>query len=299
MDHISRIGIFIEVVKHQSFAGAARALGMTGPAISKQVQSLEKQLGIKLLERTTRHISLTEEGSLYFERARKAIEDLNEAEQQIQELKEKPTGKLKINAPMSFGSKYLTKPIADFAKKYPDVDLEVVFNDHWVDVIGEGFDVVVRIGVLEDSTLIARKLADCPIKLCASKSFIAKHGTPTNIEHISDYPGIVYSLHTQGGEWRFKGPDGKIGMQKLKRTFAANNGEMQLEACLQGVGIAVVPIFNASSYLQSGELVEILPDFEVYPQRGIYALYPQNRYLATRVRLFIDALSDASKQLPW
>ncbi len=299
MDHISRVGIFIEVVKQHSFAGAARALGMTGPAVSKQVQALEKQLGIKLLERTTRHIALTEEGSVYYEHANKALSDLNEAEQYILELKSKPTGKLKVNAPMSFGNKYLTKPIARFAEQYPDVDLEVVFNDHWVDIIGEGFDVVIRIGALEDSSLIARKLADCPIKLCASRSFIEKYGAPENIKQLKEFPGIVYSLHSQGGEWRFKAPDGQISMEKLTRTFAANNGEMQLEACLQGIGIAVLPIFNAAEYLLSGELVELLPEYETYPKRGIYALYPQNRYLSTRVRLFIDALSDASKDLPW
>ncbi len=299
MDHISRVGIFIEVVKQHSFTGAARALGMTGPAISKQVQSLEKQLGIKLLERTTRHISLTEEGSVYYEHASKALSDLNEAEQYILELKSKPTGKLKINAPMSFGTKYLTTPIANFALQYPDVDLEVVFNDHWVDVVGEGFDVVVRIGVLEDSSLIARKLADCPIKLCASKSFIEKYGAPKSIEQIKDFPGIVYSLHSQGGELRFKAPDGQVSTQKLTRTFAANNGEMQLEACLQGIGIAVLPIFNIAEHLRSGKLIELLPEYEIHPKRGIYALYPQNRYLSTRVRLFIDALSGTSKDLPW
>ena len=141
MDHISRVGIFLEVVKHESFAGAARALGLTGPAISKQVQSLENQLGVKLLSRTTRQVALTEEGAIYYDKARKALEDLNEAEQQIQELKACPTGKLKVNAPMSFGTQFLTRPIAAFAEQYPEVELEIDFNDRWADVVGEGFDV--------------------------------------------------------------------------------------------------------------------------------------------------------------
>ncbi len=169
MDHISRVGVFLEVAKYESFAGAARALGLTGPAISKQVQSLEDQLGIKLLNRTTRHVSLTEEGAIYFDKARKALDDLNEAEQQIQELKACPTGKLKVNAPMSFGTQFLTRPIAAFAEQYPEVELEVDFDDRWADVVVEGFDVVIRIGTLQDSNLIARKLAPCPIILCAGK----------------------------------------------------------------------------------------------------------------------------------
>ncbi|MFT5116436.1 MAG: DNA-binding transcriptional LysR family regulator, partial [Parasphingorhabdus sp.] len=146
MDHISRVGVFLEVVKNESFAGAARALGLTGPAISKQVQSLEDQLGVKLLSRTTRHVGLTEEGAIYFEKARQALEDLNEAEQHIQDLKACPTGKLKVNAPMSFGTRFLTRPIATFAEQYPEVELEIDFDDRWVDVVGEGFDVVIRIG---------------------------------------------------------------------------------------------------------------------------------------------------------
>ena len=185
LDHISRVGVFLEVVKYESFAGAARSLGLTGPAISKQVQSLEDQLGVKLLSRTTRHVGLTEEGAIYFEKARQALEDLNEAEQQIQELKACPTGKLKVNAPMSFGTQFLTRPIAAFAEQYPEVELEIEFNDRWADVVGEGFDVVIRIGSLEDSTLIARKLAPCPIILCAGKKLIEEYGLPESVERSS------------------------------------------------------------------------------------------------------------------
>jgi DNA-binding transcriptional LysR family regulator len=299
MDHISRVGVFIEVAKKESFAGAARALGMTGPAISKQVQVLEERLGVKLLNRTTRHVSLTEEGAVYFELARKAIDDLSEAEQKIQELKACPTGKLKVNAPMSFGREFLVQPIASFAKKYPDVELEVDFDDRRVDVIEEGYDVVVRIGVLEDSSLIARKLSSCPILLCASKSFIKEWGSPDSVSSLAAYPCIIYNLHSQSEDWRYQGPDGVIGSQKLNRKFAANNGEMQMEACLQGVGVALLPIFTAAKHLESGALVEILPDYKTYPERGIYAVFPQNRYLSTRVRLFVDALTECSESFPW
>ena len=299
MDHISRVGIFLEVVKNESFAGAARALGLTGPAISKQVQSLEDHLGVKLLNRTTRHVGLTEEGAIYFEKARQALEDLDEAEQQIQELKACPTGKLKVNAPMSFGTQFLTRPIAAFAEQYPEVELEIDFDDRWVDVVGEGFDVVIRIGSLEDSTLIARKLAPCPIILCAGKNLIDKYGIPKSIEQLSDYPGIIYNKHAQKEEWRYRDNNNVIGTQTLNRNFAANTAEMQVEACLHGLGVSLLPAFAADAYLKSGELVALFPDCPTYPEPGIYAMYPQNRYLSTRTRLFIDWLSNASKDFSW
>ncbi|MFT7228138.1 MAG: DNA-binding transcriptional LysR family regulator [Methylophilaceae bacterium] len=297
MDHISRVGIFLEVAKHESFAGAARALGLTGPAISKQVQSLEDRLGVKLLNRTTRHVSLTEEGAMYFEKSRKALDDLNEAEMQLHELKTYPTGKLKVNAPMSFGTQFLTRPIADFAEQYPEVELEVDFSDRWVDVMAEGFDVVIRIGTLEDSNLIARKLASCPIVLCAGKKMIEKHGFPQSIEDLIDYPGIVYNKHGQKEVWRFQENGSNVILsQTLNRNFSTNTAEMQLEACLKGLGVALLPIFTADAYIKSGELVKLFPDYTTYPERGIYVLYPQNRYLSARTRFFIDWLSEASKK---
>jgi DNA-binding transcriptional LysR family regulator len=299
MDHISRVGIFLEVVKNESFAGAARSLGLTGPAISKQVQSLEDQLGVKLLNRTTRHVGLTEEGAIYFEKARQALEDLDEAEQQIQELKARPTGKLKLNAPMSFGTQFLTRPIAAFAEQYPEVELEVDFDDRWVDVVAEGFDVVIRIGSLQDSNLIARKLAPCPIILCAGKKLIEKYRAPESVEQLSDYPGIVYNMHTQKEEWRYRDKNGVIGTHTLSRNFAANTAEMQLEACLHGLGVSLLPIFSAEPYLKSGELVALLAGYSTYPEPGIYAMYPQNRYLSTRTRLFVDWLSLASEDFSW
>ena len=299
MDHISRVGVFLEVVKNESFAGAARSLGLTGPAISKQIKSLEDQLGVKLLSRTTRHVGLTEEGAIYFAKARQALEDLDEAEQQIQELKACPTGKLKVNAPMSFGTQFLTRPIAAFAEQYPEVELEIDFDDRWADVVAEGFDVVIRIGSLQDSNLIARKLAPCPIILCAGEKLVTKHGLPESVNQLSEYPGIVYSRHVQKEEWHYRDSNDVIGKQTLNRNFAANTAEMQLEACLRGLGVALLPAFSADTYLKSGELIALFPGYTTYPESGIYAMYPQNRYLSTRTRLFVDWLSVASEDFSW
>ncbi len=299
MDNISRISMFLAVVKHQSFVGAARAMGLTGPALSKQVQALEDQLGVRLLHRTTRHVTLTEEGFLYSEKARKALEDLEEARLQIQELKECPTGSLKVNIPMAFGQQYLVRPIAGFAKKYPHVSVEVDLDDRRIDMIAEGYDVVVRIGDLKDSSLLIRQLSPCPIILCASATLYNMGKIPDTIENLSTYPAVTYSYLGGQPEWRCRNKQGEVFTVPLNTNFTTNNSDMMVEACLQGLGVAQLPIFSVASYLKSGKLVRVLPEYETYPERGIYAVFPQNRHLSTRVRLFIDWLAKCSKEFPW
>lgn len=299
MNNISRTAIFIEVVKQQSFVGAAKKLGMTSPGVSKQISNLEDYLGVRLLNRTTRQVSLTEAGAIYNEKARKALEDLAEVEQQIQELKACPTGVLKINAPMSFGKSFLAKPIAEFAKKYPQVKMEVDFDDRRVDIIADGYDVVIRIGSLQDSSLISRKLGSCPILLCASKKFIKENKPIKTPKDLTKLPAIIFNKHSVISQWQFSDKNSKVSNVNLKAQMYANNAEMMLDACLAGVGIALLPVFSASKYLESGELVEILPQYQTYPKRGIYAIFPQNRHLSTKVRLFVDWLSICSKDFPW
>ena len=299
MDNLSRVDIFLEVVKQNSFSAAARCLNMSAPAVSKQVQALEKQLGVKLLNRTTRQLTVTEEGALYADKAKRAMDDLREAERQILDLKTCPTGLLRVNAPFSFGTQYLTQPIAAFAKQYPDVVMDVSFDDRYVDVIAEGYDVVVRIGALQDSSLVARKLANCPVLLCASPEYLTQQKAIQSPDDLPDHKSIVYSKHDNRSDWQYIDQKGKTHKAQLNRNFIANNAEAMLEACLQGLGIALLPVFIAAPYLQSGKLVHVLNDFETSPKLAIYAIYPQNRYLSTKVRLFIDWMIESSKKLPW
>jgi DNA-binding transcriptional LysR family regulator len=299
MDHISRVGIFIEVVKHQSFIAAARALGTTGPAVSKQIKALEEQLGVKLFHRTTRKVSLTEEGLIYSERAAQALDDLSEAEQQIQDLRENPKGRLKINAPTSLGKQYMTEFIAKFAYQYSDVEVEVDFDDRYVDVIAEGYDVVIRIDSLEDSSLVARKLSSCPILLCVAPSCIENYGELSSVDDLNNYPAVIYNQHGYVQNWQYQDKEGNKGSARLKKNFAANNAEMMLEACRQGLGVGLIPLFAAKTYLNSGELIVVLPELETYPKREIYAMFPQNRYLSTKVRLFVDGLVELGKSFNW
>ena len=299
MNHLSRVDLFLAVVKQRSFTGAAKCLNLSGPAVSKQVQALENQLGVKLLNRTTRQVTLTEEGAMYAERAGRALEDLHEAERRIQELKECPLGKLKINVPLSFGIAYLSQAIAEFAIRYPEVVMEVDMDDRHVDLIAEGYDVVIRIGHLKDSSLIARKLAQCPLILCASPAYLAEHGMPRHPDDLALHRGIVYTRHDNRTQWRYRDQHGQSGKVNLNRDFTSNNAEPMVQACLQGVGIALLPIFSVAAHIQSNRLQPVLPSYQSDPESAIYALYAQNRHLSTKLRLFVDAMVEHCRTLPW
>ena len=300
MGSISRISVFVEVVAQGSFVGAGKVLGLSGPAVSKQIQKLENELGVKLLKRTTRHVSTTVEGQRYYERVSKVIADLDEAQNEIQESREVASGHLKLNVPTSFGITHLTNPIAEFARKHPHVTLDVDYSDRWVDVVGDGYDLVVRIAALEDSGLIARRIGSCPILLCASPEFLAEYGMPNQPEDLPSLPAIVYTQHGLVEEWRYAKESQQMARSiRLNRVFAANSGEQQVAACLAGVGIALLPIFLVSEHIKQGTLVQLLPEYETVPQRHIYLMYPPNKFLPTRLRLLIDWLTECSHDYPW
>lgn len=299
MHHLDRVSLFLRVAQQGSFTGAARTLGLTASAVSKQVQALEQELGVRLLQRTTRRVSLTEAGEIYSERARRALEDLSEAERQIQELRTQPKGIIRFNAPMAYGMAFLVEPLAVFARRYPEVRLEVDFDDRQVDLVGEGYDLVLRIGVLEDSSLVARRLGRCPILLCASPDYVAERGVPECPEDLAAHRGVVYSRRELASEWRFRRPDGSLGSISLPVHCLANNAALLREAVLAGVGVGLLPIFEAESLLRSGRLVHLLPTYRTAPEREISLLYPRNRFLVSKVRLLIDWLVESSRSLPW
>lgn len=299
MEQISRLQVFLAVAKTQSFSKAGRDLGISAPAVSKHIQALEERLSVKLFNRTTRLVNLTEEGALYAERIGKVVEDLEEAENELHDLKACPTGTLKVNAPTAFGSRCLVQPLVKFAEQYPNVVLDIDFDDRHVDILSEGYDVVLRIGALPDSSLIARKLAPCPIYVCASPAFIEKHGMPQTPEDLANLPAIAYTRHNAQNVWAYKAPDGSNGQVELKQTLKANHADIMLESAIAGLGITILPIFSCHGALASGELVRLLPDYTIHPERNLYAIFPHKRYLASRVRLFVDHMTQSMKQLPW
>tara|TARA_R100000306_G_scaffold41882_2_gene40651 strand:+ start:33280 stop:34179 length:900 start_codon:yes stop_codon:yes gene_type:complete len=299
LERLNRVELFLEIVKHRSFTGAAKALGTSGSALSKQMQNLESQLGVKLLNRTTRHVSVTEAGAIYYERARLALDDLAEAERQIQDLGAGPQGTLKISAPMSFGRRHLVKPLAAFAARYPAVHLQVDFDDRHVDIVAEGYDVAVRIATLADSTLVARRLADCPILLCASPAYLEQYGRPETPGDLAVHRHIIYSRHGIQSDWSFEHKDGQQGIVHRNAHMLANSAEMLSTAVAEGIGMGLLPVFAAAEQLKAGTIEQVLPDYQTVPARGIYAIYPQNRYLSAKVRLLIDDLVNVGRDLPW
>lgn len=290
MDNLSRIGIFIEVARRESFAAAARELGITSSAVSKQVQNLEHDLKTRLLNRTTRKVALTEEGALFFERASRALEDLKEAAEQMNELKATPRGTLRVSVPMALGVQYLKEPIAEFARLYPDVHLDIQFDDRLINIAEEGFDLVIRIAALSDSTLIARKLAPCPAYVCASPAYLEKHGTPRMPDDLARHNVLAYTRNKGAHEWRYRGPDGREGLVALKSTFKCDAADMMVEAACQGIGLIISPVFFVKEAIGQGRLARVLEGYETWPERGLYALFPPSRYLSTRLRLFVDHL---------
>jgi DNA-binding transcriptional LysR family regulator len=299
MDSLGRTEVFVEVAKNRSFAKAAKQMGMTGPAASKQVMALEEELGIKLLHRTTRLVTLTDEGAVYYERARLVLEELKDAAEQIQDMKATPKGLIRINAPLSFGHMHLLPALSGFAKKYPEIKMEVALEDRKIDVIAEGYDIVIRIATLNDSSLIARPLGDCPVYLVASPEYILEHGLPDSPKSLKEHRFIAFSIHGGTSEWKYRDKNGKHGSIRLEGAFKANTAEMMLQAALDGVGIALLPIFTIATHLKSKQLVRVLPAYETSPTLQINALMPPNRYRSNKIRLLADWLEHACKAMPF
>jgi DNA-binding transcriptional LysR family regulator len=281
--------VFARVVEEQSFSGAARKLGMSKSAISKHVTKLEDSLGIRLLNRTTRRLSLTDAGSTFYQHCARVVEEIETAEHALTDLRGTPRGILRISAPLTFGQQFLPNVIADFMQLYPGLKVDIHLADHMVDLVAEGFDMAIRITRLRDSSMIARKLADFHGQLVASPDYLKKHGTPKHPADLSDHNVIAYTNTPNPNIWDFDGPDGHTSV-RVNPVLWCNNGEFTATAARRGLGIAGEPEFIIANAMHSGELVPILTDYSTRLGGGIYAVYPERRHLPTKVRLFIDFL---------
>ena len=299
MDRLSAIEIFVAVVNQEGFTAAARQLDVSKSYVSKQVSRLEDRLGVRLLNRTTRHVSPTGEGEAFFERCAQILDDLEEAERALTQAHSEPVGTLRLTAPMSFGQAYLAPAAADFMSEYPDLRVDIHFTDRLVDIIEEGFDLAVRVGSLQDSSLIVRRIAAATGYAVAASSYLEAHGDPTHPEDLTDHACLLYSYLQTGATWVFQNDDGEEARVDIDGPMRANNGEALLEACKRGLGIYVAPDFITADAIRSDEVRRVLPDWHQDPG-GIWALYPHRRHLSTKVRLFVDFLSDRfSDPPPW
>lgn len=290
---------FVKVVQTQSFSKAARALGLTKSAVSKHIQALEDGLKVRLLNRTTRSLALTEEGELFYRTAAHLVEELASTESQIASVHDRPSGVLKVNAPESFGSMHLAPVITAFAAQYPEMQVEVTLTDRFVHIIEEGVDVAVRVASLTDSSLIARKLARCQMVMVASTRYLAAHGVPTHPDQLINHRFIEYSYTDRPSELRYVDETGKPSIAPITPVFRSNAGPLLKRAACEGLGIIYVPSFIVGDEVRAGTLVRILPQVQPVGERNIYALYPHNRYMSAKVRLFSDAVAKAFATPYW
>ncbi|MDJ0936037.1 MAG: LysR substrate-binding domain-containing protein [Kiloniellales bacterium] len=289
MDRLLELEVYVQVVHAGSFTAAGRDLGLSPSAVSKQIGRLEDRLGVRLLNRTTRKVAMTEEGAAFFDHAKRIIADLGEAEQALSHLRAAPRGLLRVNMPVTIGHLILAPLIPEFLRRYPDVEVDLTLNDRLVDLVEEGMDLGIRIGELKDSSLIARKLAASRRAVCAAPGYLERAGTPHRPADLADHNCLVYTYRTWRNDWPFRGPEGGETVH-VTGSFSANNGEVLRQAALGGSGIIMLPIWQVRDDLMTGRLIELLPDYSS-PDADIHAVYPQTRYLAPRVRAFVDFLA--------
>lgn len=288
---------FAAVVEAGSFVGAVDATGLSKPAVSRHVNELEAHLGTRLLQRTTRRLSLTGEGQTYYQRCKEVLLAVQEAEAEVGSSAVQAQGRLRIGAPQTFGVLHLAALWGRFAAENPQVTLEIVLSDRVVDLVEEGYDLVVRIARLPDSSLVSRPLARTRMVLCASPDYLARHGHPAHPHELARHDVVSYSYWSSGDVWSFQGPKGEVTVHTRSRIHA-NNGDTCRAAALAHQGIILQPDFLVHEDLRSGALVELMPEFHAV-ELGIFAVYPTRKQLPLKVRRLVDFLVAALEVPPW
>lgn len=289
MDKYQEMRVFTAVVDAASFVAAGEALGMSKAAVSRYVSELEQRLGVRLMHRTTRKLSLTPEGELFLARCRDILSGIDAAEAEISTRSVTASGLLKVSVPVSFGIQHLAPLWREFLDQHPQVTLDVQLADRVIDLVDEGFDLAVRIARLPDSSLVSRRLASTRLVLCAAPSYLERCGTPAHPSELAQHDVVGYSLMAMGDQWQFTGPEGPVSV-KVRPRLWSNNGDTCIAAALQGAGIQLQPTFLIGPQLHSGQLVEILPQFRS-AELGIYAVYPSRKFVLPKVRALIEFLA--------
>ncbi len=286
METMGAIPVFVAVVQYGGFSPAARFLGISKSAVSKRISQLEQQLGVKLLHRTTRKLSLTEAGEHYFEHALKANLAARDAEDAVAQLQGEPQGRLRINSPMSFGRLHMAPMIPEFLKKYPKIRIDLVMDDKRLDLVSGGFDLAIRGGALPDSTLVARRLATLNSVLCVSPDYLERHGYPQQLDDLLQHNCLSFSYSNDVKEWSFTQGNQRHSVV-VSGNYQVNNSEALLEAVLQGLGIARLPTFVAGPDIRTGRLKVLFPEYKM-PELAINAVLIERQYMPAKVRAFLD-----------
>lgn len=290
MDRFIEMQTFATVVDAGSFVGAADALGLSKGAVSRHVNELESRLGVRLLHRTTRRLSLTAEGEVFLGRCRDLLSSLDEAEAEITSSSDTARGLLRVNAPVTFGIRRLAPLWGVFRDCHPQVRLDITLADRIVDLVEEGYDLAIRIGTLSSSSLVSRRLTVTRLILCASPEYLAVHGTPAQPEELAGHAAIGYSYWSGGDEWRLEGPKGPVTV-RINTCIQCNNGDTCRAAALAGQGIILQPDFVVGDDVEAGTLVELMPEYRA-GELGVHAVYPSRRHIAPKVRALIAFLAE-------
>ncbi|MDD0824825.1 LysR family transcriptional regulator [Mannheimia sp. AT1] len=291
MDKLNAISLFCKVIETQSFTQAAQQAQISLPMASKLVAQLEEHLNVRLLQRTTRKITPTEAGLLYYQHCLPILNELKEADASVSNISSTLQGKITMSVPMDFGSRFIAPYLGRFMEDYPNLELHIEFSDRRVDVIAEGFDLVLRIGSLADSSIVAKKIADSHLVLAASPTYLKKFGEPKNLDKLTKTDCLLYENHTQ---WKFMQNGQKYNVKPEGKIYS-NNGYALVQMAKAGFGIINIPKFLIKEELNSGELVPIMPFLEQETLQ-ISLLYPNRRYLSPKVRVLIDFFSQLMQE---
>ncbi|MEE2891197.1 MAG: LysR family transcriptional regulator [Pseudomonadota bacterium] len=296
METLRHMAVFARVVDTGSFSEAARELDLAKSAVSNHVRRLEEELGVRLLNRTTRRLALTEAGTRFHRRCQRILSEANEAVREVAAYQEQPLGKLSITCPVDFGTDYLIPQIARFRLKYPGLRIRVSLDDQMVNLVESGFDLAIRIGRLADSSLIARQLADAPLYLCASKEYLDRVGRPDSPGALASHETIIFSQRREPSRLTFTraGQRITVGLRGSLETDSARGARAM---ALAGMGIGVMSRFGVGSLIESGRLERVLPDWSLPPTTA-YAVYPHREHVEAKIRLFVDFLAAALERQP-
>lgn len=285
--------IFVEVINSGSFTQAALTSGHSTSYISKEINKLESRLGVRLMQRTTRSLSLTPEGEVYFQQCQQIIDDAEQAHNILSGGQAQPKGTLRISCPTSFGLTRMQVIFSDYINLYPEVNLEIDLNDRKVDMIADGFDVLIRAShQLDDSSLISRKIHSSDAVIVAAPSYLEKHGIPKSAQELEGQQAITYSNIKHSNQWNLTDQDGKIETIKVNSRIQSNSSALEVSLCVAGHGVMLMPRFNLNGELERGELVELLPGYQ-RPEINVYVVYPSRKHMSAKVRSFIDFVSAA------
>ncbi|MES2535621.1 MAG: LysR family transcriptional regulator [Pseudomonadota bacterium] len=288
MDLFQSMTVFAKVAEFGSFAGAARALDMSNPSVTRHVADLETHLQARLFNRSTRRLSLTETGVTYLERCRQVLHDVDEAALVASTSTQNPTGTLRVSAPVSFAVNYLGRFLLEYSQRFPKVSLDIALSDRMVDLVEDGYDLVIRIGRIKDSSLIARKIATARVVACAAQSYIDQHGEPQTPQDLAAHVCLNYSYLMTRDVWQFV-HQGTPQSIRIKSAMQSNSGGLLREAAIAGMGIIMQPTFIVGDALREGKLRVVLPGYEA-KKLDIYAIYPSRDHLSSKVRTFVDHL---------